>query len=178
MSKVKEWLGGSSDDAAADKDAKSKNPSAAGTQDPALQAASEPGQADVGAAPINILRDDRNVETADESVNPHNEAAAQKPSALPLDDRNPEEAQKRAERAERLRNPKTHEDRADALKEWGRDLRLRGGAIMSADWERFQELTGERTAPPSAADIAEAERKRDQGKDDATQRAPESARTK
>lgn len=160
MSK-KSWLGGSSDDTDTQKDdaasrdtaAEKKNPSTAGTQDPGLQSANSAG-VDTDPKPINILRDDRNAESDDGSVNPHNEAAAQKPSALPLDDRNPEVAKERAERAERIRNPKTDADRAEALKEWGREARLRGGGLMSADWERFQELTGERTASPSAEDIA------------------------
>lgn len=175
MSK-KIWGGSSDEQADADKEAEKKNPSAAGTQDPGLQSANQAG-AEVEARPVNILRDDRNVETADDSVNPHNEAAAQKPAAIPLD-RDPEQEKKRAERAERLRDPKTAEDRAEALKEWGREARLRGGSLMSADWERFQELTGERAAAPSAADLAERERQRDQGQGAASQRAPESARTK
>lgn len=142
MSK-KGWLGGSSDDSADSKD----NPSSAGTQDPGLQgASSDPAS----ARPTNILRDDRSPETDDGEVNPHNEAMAQRPVAEPLD--------RQGEGNERLRRPKNDKDRADALKEWGRKARARGN-VMSADWEEFQELTGERTPPPSPEDIRAAEEK-------------------
>jgi hypothetical protein len=100
---------------------------------------------------VNILPDDRSPETDDGSVNPHNEAMAQKPVADPLD--------RVGDNNERLRNPKTDADRKDALKEWGRKARQRGGSIMSADWQEFQELTGERERAPSQEDIQAAEKK-------------------
>ncbi len=172
MSK-KSWLGGSSDDAADEKtEAEKKNPSTAGTQDPGLQSAAQGADAAVGAHPVNILRDDRNRETLDESVNPHNTAAAQMPAVVPLDRATTEEAE--AQKA-RLVNPQTDTDRKDSLKQWGRDIRSRGGNVSSADWERFQELTGERTAAPTAEDIARQQRERDQGTSDATQRAATSS---
>lgn len=178
MSKVKNWLGGSSDEAEAkkdaDADAEKRNPSTAGTQDPGLQSANQAGvDVDATARPVNVLRDDRNRETLDDSVNPHNTAAAQMPAVVPLDRASTEEAE--AQR-QRLNNPQTDADRKDSLKEWGREIRLRGGNVTSADWERFQELTGERPRAPTAEDIAKAERERDQGKDDAQKRAADAAR--
>ncbi len=169
MSKVKSWLGGSSDDAATDEktDAEKKNPSTAGTQDPGLQSANQAG-VDATARPINILPDDRNPETLDDSVNPHNTAAAQMPAVIPLDRATSEEAE--AQRT-RLNNPQTDTDRKDSLKQWGRDMRARGGNVSSADWQRFQELTGERAAAPSAEDSARQQRERDQGTNDAQKRA-------
>ena len=178
MSK-KSWLGGTSE---SDKEAAERtdaeraqqqqdgqqqqdNPSSAGSQDPNTPSA--PGSAP--AVPVNILRDDRNPETDTGNVNPHNNAAAQVPSMIPLD-RDPETAEERAREEERIRNPKTDKDRADALKRWGRDVRLRGNTT-SADWEQFQVLTGERTAPPSAEDIARAERERNQGANESAQQS-------
>lgn len=150
MSK-KSFFGGSSDenDKAADKgdDASKSNPSAAGSQDPNL--ATSPSDPNA-ARPTNILRDDRSPETDDGSVNPHNEAMAQKPVADPLD--------RVGDNQDRLRRPKTDKDRADALKEWGRKARSRGN-VMSADWEEFQELTGERQPAPTPESIREAEQK-------------------
>lgn len=148
MSK-KSWLGGSNDDTES-KDGDKSNPSSAGTQDPGLQGASSDAAA---VRPTNILRDDRSPETDDGEVNPHNEAMAQRPVAEPLD--------RQGEGNERLRKPKTDKDRADALKEWGRKARARGN-VMSADWEEFQELTGERTPPPSQEDIRAAEQRQQQ----------------
>lgn len=164
----KSWFGSDQEKAdaeAADKarasaattpDGDKDNPSTAGSQDP--NTPSEPGAAP--AVPVNILRDDRNPETDVGTTNPHNTAAAQVPAMVPLD-QNPETAEERAREDERLRNPKTDKDRSDALKKWGREVRLRGN-VTSADWEQFQVLTGERVAPPSADDIARAERERDQ----------------
>ena len=151
MSK-KGWLSGSSDD---EKDTKD-NPSSAGSQDPNLQSAGSPGADDGKVKPVNILPDDRSPETDDGSVNPHNEAMAQKPVADPLD--------RVGDNNERLRNPKTDGDRKDALKDWGRRMRLRGN-VMSADWQEFQELTGERERTPSQEDIQAAERKQKEAAD-------------
>jgi hypothetical protein len=164
-----------SSSAQADADAKAEknNPSTAGTQDPGLQSANQAG-VDTTARPVNILPDDRNRETLDDSVNPHNTAAAQMPAVVPLDRATSEEAE--AQR-NRLNNPKTDTDRKDSLQQWGRDLRLRGGNVTSADWERFQELTGERVAAATPESIARLERERDQGTSDAAQRAPGSAGT-
>ncbi len=177
MSK-KSWLGGSNDDAdntksADDAAAEKRNPSTAGTQDPGLQSANQAG-VDTTARPVNILPDDRNRETLDDSVNPHNTAAAQMPAVIPLDRATTEEAE--AQKA-RLQNPKTDTDRKDSLQHWGRELRLRGGNVTSADWERFMELTGERAAPPSAEDIARQQRERDQGTRDAEKHATGTAST-
>lgn len=147
MSK-KSWLGGKDDSDSSQQqgDASKDNPSTAGSQDPNLARTADSG---LPAHPTNILRDDRSPETDQGEVNPHNEAAAQRPGFVPLD--------QDADRQERLRNPKTDKDRAEALKEWGRKARQTGN-IMSADWEEFQRLTGERTPPPSPEDIAKAER--------------------
>lgn len=125
----KSFFGGKDDDSTNDAD--KDNPSTAGSQDPNLARTNESG---VDVRPTNILRDDRNPETDQGEVNPHNEAAAQRPGFAPLD---PD-----AER-ERLRRPKNDKDRKDALLDWGRRMRARGN-VMSADWEEFQELTGER----------------------------------
>lgn len=144
----KSWLGGSKDEGEQQTgDASKDNPSSTGSQDPNLART-----ADTGAEPrpTNILRDDRSPETDQGEVNPHNEAAAQRPGFIPLD--------QDPEYQERLRNPKTDADRGLALKEWGRQMRSRGN-VMSADWEEFQRLTGERTPPPSPEDIAKAEQK-------------------
>ncbi len=156
MSK-KSFFGGSSDEPEADKEAEKKNPSTAGTQDPGLQSANQAG-VETEARPVNILRDDRNPETDDGSVNPHNNAAAQAPAQIPLDRATDDEVEKKRER---IRNPKTEADRVEALKDWGRQARSRGG-LMSADWERFQELTGERTAAPTPEDLAKQQREREQ----------------
>lgn len=139
----KGWLSGGSNDDAESKD----NPSSAGSQDANL--ASSPS--DPRAARPTNMRDDRSPETDDGSVNPHNEAMAQKPVADPLD-RVGEQDQ------ERLRRPKTDKDRSDALREWGRKARARGN-VMSADWEEFQVLTGERQAPITPEDIQAAEKR-------------------
>ncbi len=157
MSK-KSFFGGSSDEPEADKEAaEKKNPSTAGTQDPGMQSANQAG-VDTEAKPVNILRDDRNPETDDGSVNPHNNAAAQAPAQIPLDRATDDEVEKKRER---IRNPKSEADRLEALKDWGRQARSRGG-LMSADWERFQELTGERTAQPTPEDLAKQQREREQ----------------
>lgn len=174
MSK-KSWLGSSSDEPEtpkeADQDAERKNPSTAGTQDPGMQSANQAG-VEAEARPVNILRDDRSPETDDGSVNPHNEAAAQKPAAIPLDRATDEEAEKNRER---IRNPKTGDDRMAALKDWGRQARSRGN-IMSADWERFQELTGERTPQQSPEDLAKQQREREQQQQPSQQSATSSRR--
>jgi hypothetical protein len=143
MSK-KSWLGGSKDDEQS-ADANKDNPSSAGSQDPNLARTADSG---VEARPTNILQDVRNPETDQGEVNPHNEAAAQRPGFVPLD---PEVDR------ERLRNPKSDKDRADAIRHWMRDVRTRG-TPMSADWEELEVLLGQRQRPPSPEDIAKAER--------------------
>jgi len=173
MSK-KSWLGGSNDDAADADKAADKNPSSAGTQDPGLQSANQGADASASARPINILADDRNPETDDGSVNPSNSAAAQIPAVIPLDRATDDEA---AAQEERLKRPQNDKDRADSLKQWGRDVRRRGGNVSSAEWERFQELTGERTPAPTAESIAKAERERNQGESDPAKRSTDATRT-
>src|ERR1044071_1888618 len=121
MSK-KGFFGGSSSD-----DEKSTTQ---GTQDDRTKDAERRAQQDdVNVPHRNIIDDARNVETDDDSVNPHNEAMAQKPVAVP-------KGRTHDPRSDKL---STTDDLKSAFRDWGKKLRL--GGPSSADWERFEELT-------------------------------------
>lgn len=133
----KGWLSGSSssDD--------EKSSTTQGTQDDRTKDAERRAQADdVNVPHRNIVDDARNVETDDDSVNPHNEAMAQKPVAVPKD-------RTQDPRADKL---STTDDLKGAFREWGKRLRL--GGPSSADWERFEELTGDRQPRPQDRPIS------------------------
>lgn len=135
MSK-KGFFGGSSSD-----DEKS---TAQGTQDDRTKDAERRAQQadDVNVPHRNIIDDARNVETDDDSVNPHNEAMAQKPVAVPKD-------RTHDPRSDKL---STTDDLKSAFRDWGKKLRL--GGPSSADWERFEELTGDRQPRPQDKPIS------------------------
>lgn len=74
----------------------------------------------------NIIDNVRNPETDDGSVNPHNEAMAQKPVATPLD------------------RTQTEDDNSPHAKFRAWQKRVRLGGPTPADWEEFETLTGAR----------------------------------
>ena len=80
----------------------------------------------------SIIADARNVETDDGSVNPHNEAMAQKPVAVPLD---------RDARAQEA----AQGDWKSKLREWKRRHQL--GGPTSGGWEELDVILGDRQDP-------------------------------
>jgi hypothetical protein len=130
----KGWLSGSSSDDEKKSDA---------TTDATARTTSQQAQADDVQVPHrNIIDDARNPETDDGSVNPHNEAMAQKPVAIPLD-----------QTGDNTRSTGSAEgDLKDKFRAWGRRLRL--GGPNSADWEEFERLTGDRPELPKQPEPA------------------------
>lgn len=82
----------------------------------------------------SIIADARNPETDDGSVNPHNEAMAQKPVAIPLD---------------RQADTGKDGDQMDKFRQWMRRNRL--GGPSGAAWEEFEVMLGDRRAHPQPA---------------------------
>lgn len=74
----------------------------------------------------SIIENVRNPETDDGSVNPHNEAMAQKPVATPLD------------------RTQSEDDNSPHAKFRAWQKRVRLGGPTPADWEEFETLTGAR----------------------------------
>jgi hypothetical protein len=138
----KSWLGGSSDDDKAQ--APQQTDDATQRQAQSTTTQQQPRGGDGGGGDVafrSTIDDARSIETDDGSVNPHNEAMAQKPVAIPL---NQTEDQQHA--------TGSTGDLKAKFRAWGRRLRL--GGPSGADWEEFERLTGDRPELPKPPEPA------------------------